>query len=110
MHKQFAETSLRHWQSHKGTSTHPVIFGALDSISDANKVSEGVDILVAGSDTTASTLTAGLMRILSHPAIHTKLVEVIDAAMPVGGGILPLQELEKIDYLVRPHSPSKHRV
>jgi Cytochrome P450 len=78
------------------------VFDNLSSLPYQHKVTEAVDILIAGADTTASTLTAGMIHILSNPEIHAKLV---DALGGVGAGrgnpqAFQLLELEKIDYLV----------
>jgi cytochrome P450 len=96
---------MSHWQKHGNTTNHPVVFDRLTSLSDEDKVNEAMDILIAGADTTASTLTTGLLHILSQPAIHHKICEAL-AKVPVGkDGILSLQELEKSDYLVRYSGP-----
>lgn len=59
-----------------------------------------MDILIAGADTTASTLTTGFYHILSNPKIEERLVQSIDDAMPEAGSLIPLQTLEKVEYLV----------
>lgn len=59
-----------------------------------------MDILIAGADTTASTLTTGIYHILSSPKIEGRLVQVIDEVMPETGSLIPLQTLEKVEYLV----------
>nr|XP_001394356.2 cytochrome P450 oxidoreductase [Aspergillus niger CBS 513.88] len=64
-------------------------------------VTEAVDILIAGADTTASTLTAGFMHILSNPAIYAKLADAL-RGMDITSNdpsAAQLQELEKIPYL-----------
>lgn len=91
---------MRHWQKSSGGSKYPVIFDSLQSISDDAKVSEAMDILIAGADTTASTLTTGFYHILSNPKIKERLVQAIDEAMPEAGKFIPLQSLEKVEYLV----------
>jgi cytochrome P450 len=60
-----------------------------------------MDILIAGADTTASTLTAGLLHILADEKIQYKLVRALQD-VESNKGILPLLELEKINYLVIP--------
>ncbi|KAJ5563968.1 cytochrome P450 [Penicillium frequentans] len=69
------------------------------SISDNAKVSEAMDILIAGADTTASTLTTGFLHILSNDMIKSRLVQAIDEAMPDTGSLISLQALEKVEYL-----------
>lgn len=59
-----------------------------------------MDILIAGADTTASTLTAALLQILSDPGIYDKLVHALEALPSRDDSQLPLLGLEKVDYLV----------
>lgn len=59
-----------------------------------------MDILIAGADTTALTLTTGIYHILSNPKIEEHLVQAIDGVMPEAGSLIPLQALEKVEYLV----------
>lgn len=61
---------------------------------------EAVDILLAGSDTTAFTLATSLFHILNTEGVKTKLVEALKEAIPSLDGIPSLAKLEKIDYLV----------
>lgn len=91
---------MRYWQTSAGISSYPLIFDSLKSISDDAKVSEAMDILIAGADTTASTLTTGFLHILSNDKIKSRLVEAIDEAMPDTGSLISLQALEKVEYLV----------
>lgn len=64
-------------------------------------MTEGVDLLVAGSETTAASASTAVLQILQHPDVHKKLVDSLDAAIPSADHMPPLLELEKIDYLVR---------
>lgn len=91
---------MRYWQTSSKVSSYPVIFDSLKSISDDAKVSEAMDILIAGADTTASTLTTGFLHILSNERIKSRLVQAIDEAMPETGLLISLQALEKVEYLV----------
>lgn len=61
-----------------------------------------MDILIAGADTTAATLTAGLIHILSSPDIHGKLAQALSEANLNCDleSSFRLLELEKIPYLV----------
>lgn len=103
---------MRYWQTSSGSSSYPVIFDSLKSISDDAKVSEAMDILIAGADTTASTLTTGFLHILSNDRIKSRLVQAIDEAMPDTGSLISLQALEKVEYLVcdglRTRNPNKN--
>lgn len=59
-----------------------------------------MDILIAGADTTASTLTTGFLHILSNEKIKSRLVQAVDEAIPETGSLISLQALEKVEYLV----------
>lgn len=72
----------------------------LKSLNDAALVSESLNLLVAGSDTSAVSLTVAVLEILSNPGIEKRLVEELDAAIPDKDSLPPLQSLEKIEYLV----------
>ncbi|KAB8235276.1 cytochrome P450 [Aspergillus alliaceus] len=95
----FAEGCLNHYEKHGNTTSHPVVLDHLTSVSYPQKVTESIDILIAGSDTTASTLTAALQHILADKKVQSKLVRELQAVQPDEQGILPLIELEKIEYL-----------
>ncbi|KAJ6119485.1 hypothetical protein N7523_003765 [Penicillium sp. IBT 18751x] len=96
---KFAEDSVRFWQKSDSKPDHPVVFERLDTVNDADLATEAVDILIAGADTTASTLTTGLIHILSDREIERRLVEEVDSLQVNGDGQLPLQALEKSEYL-----------
>lgn len=72
------------------------------AVSHPQKVTEALDIMIAGADTTSSTLTAGVLHILSDEKVQNKLIQALQAVLPNDQGNLPLLELEKIDYLVYP--------
>ena len=95
---QFAESCLQHYTIHGNTTPHPVVFDNLSSVSYDFKVTEALDVLIAGADTTASTLTTGVLHILSSPDIHAKLRRALNNTEEPTG--MQLLELEKIDYLV----------
>lgn len=94
---QFAESCLQHYTIHGNTTPHPVVFDNLSSVPHDLKVTEALDVLIAGADTTASTLTTGILHVLSSPDIHAKLRQALNDTDPAG---VQLLELEKIDYLV----------
>ncbi|KAL4950796.1 cytochrome P450 [Aspergillus filifer] len=97
--QDFAASSMNHWQKNGNNTDHPVLFDRLTLLSDEDKVHEAMDILIAGADTTASTLTTGLAHILAKPAVNSKLREAL-AAVPIGpDGRLAMQDLEKCSYL-----------
>ncbi|KAI8228697.1 hypothetical protein K4K54_002034 [Colletotrichum sp. SAR 10_86] len=78
---------------------HPIVLENLTSLSDVALVGESLDLLVAGSDTSATSVTTALLEILRNPAIEKRLVEELDAAIPDKNDLPPLQTLEKIEYL-----------
>ncbi|KAF5568406.1 cytochrome P450 monooxygenase [Fusarium phyllophilum] len=100
---EWAQDCLNHWA--KGAtladqSSYPIIFDCLEHLPDRTKKAQAVDILAAGSDTTALTLTYGIFHILSNPAVKQRLVDELDAALPDAGTNPSLSELEKLPYLV----------
>lgn len=76
------------------------MFEKLETINDADLATEAMDILIAGADTTASTLTTGLIHILTDREIERRLVEEVDSLQVNENGQLPLQALEKSEFLV----------
>ncbi|KAI5460921.1 cytochrome P450 [Mariannaea sp. PMI_226] len=60
---------------------------------------QAMDILIAGADTTASTLTTGLAHILSNPAVYLKFQDAVKTIPKGPDGSFSLQELEKCTYL-----------
>ena len=77
------------------------IFKPLGHLTNRELMNESINIIIAGSDTTATTLGFAIHEILKNPTISRKLTAEIDAAMPQGFKDLPLSEAEKLDYLVR---------
>lgn len=61
--------SLKAYQSTIPKSDGRVIFDGLQHLSDDLVAAEAVDILVAGSDTTAFTLISGVWHICHNPSI-----------------------------------------
>ncbi|KAJ5927258.1 hypothetical protein N7516_009031 [Penicillium verrucosum] len=96
---KLAEDSARHLQKSESRSDHPVVLERLETVNDAEKVTEAMDILIADADTTASTLTTGLIHILSDSEIERRLLNEVDLLPPDENGQLPLQTLEKSEYL-----------
>ncbi|KAI5369525.1 Putative cytochrome P450 [Septoria linicola] len=78
----------------------PVIFDGLQDLPDKLVISEAVNILIAGSDTTAWTLNVGVQQILAHEEHKHKLYAALREAYPSRPAELPsLTELEAIPYL-----------
>ncbi|KAJ5660993.1 cytochrome P450 [Penicillium longicatenatum] len=95
-----AETCVDHYAVEGNTTKHPVIFDRLESLLKEEKVGEAVEALVAGTDTTASALTSGLIHMISEPNIQERLAKLLKKVQPDEQGCLSLLELEKIDYLM----------
>jgi hypothetical protein len=91
---------MQYWQKYGNNTDHPVVFDRLTSLSDEDKVFEAMDILIAGADTTASTLTTGLANILSQPDVHRTLRGALAGVSAGPDGRFSLQDLEKCQYLV----------
>ncbi|KAI1868825.1 hypothetical protein JX265_006804 [Neoarthrinium moseri] len=99
---RLVEEAAQSYQTYKKTGDHktPVVFDALRSVkSDHLVVAEAVDILVAGSDTTAFTLTCGIWYIAKNPHIKRRLVEALVQAFPDPNTPMKILDLEAIPYL-----------
>ncbi|KAL5358851.1 cytochrome P450 [Aspergillus floccosus] len=75
------------------------IFKPLEHLTKEQLINESIDIIIAGSDTTATTLSFAIHEILKNPAIARKLTAELDAAMPESARDLSLAEAEKLSYL-----------
>ncbi|KAM5385660.1 hypothetical protein ACJZ2D_000859 [Fusarium nematophilum] len=101
-HAQFAEVAVDRWRAsakEDRATGHPIVLNSLVDVPDAVKVAEAIEFLVAGSDTTATTLTVGLLEILCNPGIKERLVAQLDDAIPDKKDLPPVQVLERLDYL-----------
>jgi cytochrome P450 len=101
--KQFSRTCIKRWRRTRESDTaveHPIVLNHLESLNDVALVSESLNLLVAGSDTSAVSLTVTVLEILSNPGIEKRLVEELDASIPDKESLPPFQSLEKIEYLV----------
>ncbi|KAK4547628.1 hypothetical protein LTR36_000585 [Oleoguttula mirabilis] len=98
--KEFANDSVATYHAMQSKPSHPVVYGSLEHLSAADQAQEGVDILVAGADTTAYTASIALYHILRDSRIQSKLQTALaDAKITTADGMPHLRELEKIDYL-----------
>lgn len=96
-----ASTSLRAYQTSSANNDKPVIFDGLRGLSNDLISAEAVDILVAGSDTTAFTLISGAWHICKNPLIKQRLTAALRDAFPKSAEEYPsLLQLESIPYLV----------
>ncbi|KAL1631249.1 hypothetical protein SLS54_000008 [Diplodia seriata] len=81
------------------TASHPVIFDNLASVSLQIQNNQALEILIAGSDTTAQTITMGLHYILGNPRIKDKLTAVVHDVVKDPASIPTFTELDQIEYL-----------
>ncbi|EWY92079.1 hypothetical protein FOYG_08979 [Fusarium oxysporum NRRL 32931] len=97
---EYAESSLNSFKRRSELPDHPVVFESLKTLPDRLCIDEAQDIMVAGADTTAFTLTTGTFHVLSDPSIHKKLVAVLEEDIAQNEEFPTLMTLEKIPYLV----------
>jgi cytochrome P450 len=87
-------------RSSRNVGDGEVILERLIDLSPTDFEEEARNILVAGSDTTASTLSNAVYYICSNPDVKEKLVTVLDEFAISHDGKMDLSSLEKIPYLV----------
>lgn len=97
---QMAANSHEAYTRRTADSSHPVIFDHLQSVPHDLQKTESIDILIAGSDTTAFTLTTALYHILRMPEVEKTLVESLNEAFGQSQTVPSLLQLEQIKYLV----------
>lgn len=86
------------------TMDHPVLFDSLTELSDERKRSMSAELLVAGADTSALTITYALYHITSNPQITDRLTKELLEAMPSMNTTPVLQKLEQLPFLVHYYS------
>ncbi|KAI4254729.1 MAG: hypothetical protein L6R42_007068, partial [Xanthoria sp. 1 TBL-2021] len=98
--------SLKKRLEGKPTGPEPGIFAALlgsnlppQEKSADRMSSEGMGLLVAGSETTAQTLSITTYHMLANPDILAELRKQLENAIPEAGTLPPLAELEAVPYL-----------
>ncbi|KAK0664412.1 cytochrome P450 monooxygenase aflU [Lasiodiplodia hormozganensis] len=79
---------------------YPVLFDKLGKYSDNEQISEAMSVLIAGSDTTAYTLSIGTFHILNSPEISAKLQQELRENEVDPDQMPSLLDLEKLPYLV----------
>lgn len=79
---------------------HEVVFDKLTGFTDTELQFEAAEILIAGSDTTAITLSSALEQIARHPVIYAKLKQELSTAGLGTGDAYDLLRLEQLPYLV----------
>uniref|UniRef100_A0A0D2XSL6 Trichodiene oxygenase n=1 Tax=Fusarium oxysporum (strain Fo5176) TaxID=660025 RepID=A0A0D2XSL6_FUSOF len=80
-------------------STQATIFSSLSDLGEKDMGDEAVDMLIAGSDTTAYTLATAVVQICQNSRVKQKLVESLDAGIADVKSLPSLLELEQIVYL-----------
>jgi len=93
-----AQNNMMQNKESRGLS-HPVIFDNLTTLPEAQLHAESVDILIAGSDTTAFSVSIGIFHILSNPAIKSKLTDDLMKLIPEISQMPRLAQLEDCPYL-----------
>ncbi|AEO69084.1 uncharacterized protein THITE_43879 [Thermothielavioides terrestris NRRL 8126] len=78
---------------------HEVVLEALSELPDEEMVIEAVDLLVAGSDTTATTLAVALHQLARNQQAHTALENEIRQAKLETAADYDLTSLEQLPYL-----------
>ncbi|PQE26116.1 cytochrome P450 protein [Rutstroemia sp. NJR-2017a BBW] len=86
-------------RSSRNVGDGEVILERLVDLSPTDFVEEARNILVAGSDTTASTLSNAVYYICSNPDVKDKLIATLDEYATSHDGKMDLSSLEKIPYL-----------
>ncbi|KAI7968404.1 hypothetical protein EIK77_010566 [Talaromyces pinophilus] len=81
-------------------SRFPVIFDYLQSVPADVQKAEAINTFIAGSDTTAFTLTTALYHILRLPEVEKTLIESLDEVFGKSQAVPSLLQLEQIKYLV----------
>jgi cytochrome P450 len=76
------------------------LFEPLSSLPHDAVLHEAIDIIIAGSDTTATTLGNLITYVLADPDVLQKLRTELDTALPQKDVDWPLAELERLEYLV----------
>lgn len=84
----------------KERPSYPVILDSMQELSDQDQAMQAIEIILGGTDTSAFTLSMGIFRILGSPECSKKLVASLDEHISRPRLMVPLVELEKIDYLV----------
>jgi cytochrome P450 len=81
-------------------ASNPLIFEGLENLSEREMAEESANILAAGSDTTAYTLTFACQQLCQNPEMMKRLAMEVDVAYRATPGQQPaLKDLESIPYL-----------
>ncbi|KAF4332153.1 cytochrome p450 [Fusarium beomiforme] len=80
-------------------SSLPVVFDYLQLLPADLQKAEAINTFIAGSDTTAFTLTTALYHILRLPEVEKTLIESLDEVFEKSQAIPSLVQLEQVKYL-----------
>ncbi|KIL87794.1 hypothetical protein FAVG1_08673 [Fusarium avenaceum] len=80
-------------------SRFPVIFDTLKSLPADLQKAEAINTFIAGSDTTAFTITTALYHILQLPEVEKTLIESLDEVFGKSEAAPSLVQLEQVKYL-----------
>ena len=98
--KQLGHKSLETYRNAEKQDTQVVFDTLTASLTDEEDiVAEALGILVAGSDTTAFTLTVAVWHIAHNASLKQKLMKVLAEAFPAREAPMTLLKLEAIPYL-----------
>ncbi|KAI4703786.1 hypothetical protein J4E89_009755 [Alternaria sp. Ai002NY15] len=78
---------------------HEIVFDAMQHLDDATVESEAANILIAGSDTTAFTLSTAVQHMLKDPTIFVQLREELRESGVAATQDFTLVKLEQLPYL-----------
>ncbi|KAH7205127.1 cytochrome P450 [Fusarium redolens] len=92
-------TIFREMKASGNSCGHDIMFDLLSGLGDRELVAEAGDILVAGSDTTATTLAVAIYQLISHPEAYDALKTEIRPAMLKTAEDYDLKSIEQLPYL-----------
>ncbi|EXL68532.1 hypothetical protein FOPG_15419 [Fusarium oxysporum f. sp. conglutinans race 2 54008] len=108
---QFAADGLRKWRDQKaaGQTTHRVdILQRLmdhgdrypeEKLSEGELITEMMEIMLAGGDTTAMTVIYGCYELALYPKVQQRLRDALKESIPDRNGAVELKDLESCTYL-----------
>lgn len=92
--------NFRQLKSSGKSLDHDVVFDSMSHLEDKVLLAEATDILVAGSDTTATTLAIAIQEMIKSPTILKRLKDELGEAEIATEQDYKLVKLEKVPYLV----------
>lgn len=79
---------------------HAVIFDQMEGLKDRDLLAEATEVLIAGSDTTATTISVAVEEMIKKPAVWDKLKEEVKGAGLVTEQDYEIRKLEQLPFLV----------